>query len=39
MGRADYGTDGNVVGFGGQAIHQFVVIEQGDERNERSDPR
>jgi hypothetical protein len=39
VGRADDGADGDVVGFGGQALHQFVVVEQGDERNERPDAR
>jgi hypothetical protein len=39
VGRADDGADGDVVGFGGQAVDQLVVVEEGDERNERSDAR
>jgi hypothetical protein len=38
VGRADYGADGDVVWFGGQAVDQFIVVEQGDERDQRPDP-
>jgi hypothetical protein len=37
VGRTDYGADGDVVGFDGQAVDQFVVVEQGDERDQRPD--